>query len=160
MIVLVGFMGSGKSTVGRLLAVRLGVPFLDSDEALEARQGRSIAQVFAADGEAAFRRLERETIASLLSGPESVLAVGGGAVQDESTRSVLVSHTVVYLAAPLETLRERLGDDASRPMLRRAGVDELYARRLPLYEEVADVVVESSGSPGQVAERVLRAISP
>ena len=159
MIVLVGFMGAGKTTVGRLLAARLGVPFLDSDEVLEARAGRSIAAVFATDGEAAFRRLERQTIASLLDGPEAVLAVGGGALQDGSTRQVLSAHTVVYLAASLEVLRARVGDDPSRPMLARAGVDELYARRLPLYEQVADVVVESAGSPEQVVETVLRALS-
>ena len=160
MIVLVGFMGSGKSTVGRLLAARLGVPFHDSDEVLEAREGRSIAEVFATDGEAAFRRRERETIAALLDGPEAVLALGGGAVQDESTRAVLTAHTVVYLAASLDALRARVGDDPSRPMLQRAGVEGLYARRLPLYEQVADVVVDSSGSPAQVVDTVLRALSP
>ena len=160
MIVLVGFMGAGKSTVGRLLAERLGIPLVDTDDVIEAREGRAISEVFAADGEATFRRIERETIASLLEGPEAVLALGGGAVHDAATRSLLCDHTVVYLAAGLRELRARIGDDPTRPMLRRGGLADLYARRLPLYEEVADVVVDSSGSPEQVAEQVLRALSP
>lgn len=157
MIVLVGFMGAGKTSVGRLLAARLDVPFRDSDEVVEAREGRAVREIFAVDGEAEFRRLEREAIASLLDGPDAVVALGGGAVEDGSTRTALSRHTVVYLRAGLDDLKARVGEDPSRPMLRRGGVEELYRRRLPHYERVADAVVDAcAGPPEEVAEAVVR----
>lgn len=159
MIVLIGFMGAGKTTVGRGLAARLEVPFLDSDEVLEAREGRSIAEVFATDGEATFRRLEREMIASLLDGPETVLAVGGGAVEDAATRSLLRNHTVVHLEASLDDVAARIGDDESRPVLAMPGIAERYRGRLPLYADVADVVVPTANRrPEEVVADVLAAL--
>ena len=93
MIVLVGFMGAGKTTVGRLLAAKLGVPFTDSDHVIEARAGRPIPQIFAADGEPAFRQLEHEVIADLLNGEDMVLALGGGAATHPGTRAALAAAT-------------------------------------------------------------------
>ena len=89
MIVLVGFMGAGKTTVGHLLSARLGVPFVDSDLVIEQRSGRPVRQIFAEDGEPAFRALEHEVIAGLLDGPDAVLAVGGGAAEHPGTRALL-----------------------------------------------------------------------
>ena len=89
MIVLVGFMGAGKTTVGHLLSERLGLPFVDSDLVIEQRSGRSVRQIFAEDGEPAFRELERQVIADLIDGPEAVLALGGGAAEHPETRALL-----------------------------------------------------------------------
>lgn len=156
MIVLVGFMGAGKSTVGRLLAARLGIPFLDSDQVIEYREGRAIAEMFAVDGEAAFRATERDVIASLLRGTHAVLALGGGAIEDAATRLRLREHIVVYLEASLDDVAARVGGDASRPVLAAPGVSARYRDRLPLYEDVADVVVPTAKhSPEEVVAELL-----
>lgn len=145
MIVLVGFMGAGKSSVGRLLAQRLGLPFVDSDDAVEQRTGRAIRDVFATDGEAAFRALERETIADLLGGPDVVLALGGGAVEDAATREALRGHDVVYLEVDLEEALQRVGGDAERPVLRDPQLAARYRTRVPDYAGVATLVVPTTG---------------
>ena len=146
MIVLVGFMGAGKTTVGQLLATRLGLPFTDADTAIEERTGTPVPQIFAERGEPAFRALEHETIASLLAGPRLVLALGGGAVEHEQTRQVLkaAEHTV-YLHVPYEVALARIGDDDGRPMLLRSDLTEIYRRRLDVYEQVATVTVPTEG---------------
>jgi shikimate kinase len=96
-VVLVGFMGAGKTTVRRIIAERLGQPFVDSDVLIEQRLGREIRDVFATEGEAYFRELEHATVADLVRGPEAVVALGGGAVEDLRTRAVLRNARVVYL---------------------------------------------------------------
>jgi shikimate kinase len=99
-IVLIGFMGAGKTTVGQLLSGQLGLLFLDADAVIEERAGCPVPQIFAERGEPAFRELEHETIAGLLAGPRTVLALGGGAVEDARTRRLLVGAHVVYLHVP------------------------------------------------------------
>lgn len=158
MIVLVGFMGAGKTTVGQLLAARLGLPFADADAMLEARTGTSVQQIFATHGEPAFRALEHETIASLLAGPRLVLALGGGATGHEQTRRVLktAEHTV-YLHVPYQAALDRVGSDDGRPMLRRPGLAEIYRDRLAVYEEVATLTVSTEGRrPEQVCAQIVQ----
>ena len=152
MIVLVGFMGAGKTTVGRLLSRRLGLPFADADAVICERTGTPVQQIFAEQGEPAFRALEQQTIAALLTGPRLVLALGGGAAEHEQTRRVLktAEHTV-YLHVPYEAALDRVGGDDGRPMLRRPGLADVYRRRLAAYEEVATLTVSTEGrSPQQV----------
>src|SRR3984957_1394832 len=115
MIVLVGFMGAGKTTVGRLLAANLGVPFTDSDHVIEDRAGKPIRQIFADDGEAAFRALEHEVIADLLAGPDIVLAVGGGAVEHALTRKLLAEAPVAFLRVGYTEAYRRVGGDGGPP---------------------------------------------
>jgi len=147
-IVLVGLPGSGKSTVGRQLARRLGLAFLDSDHVIEERLGCSIRTCFELQGEQAFRDLEEATLAELVQRPDVVLSTGGGAVLREANRRVLRRHAwVVYLKASPEGLFRRLRHDTTRPLLQ---VDdplhklrELHAVRDPLYREVAHHVLET-----------------
>jgi shikimate kinase len=147
-IVLVGFMGAGKTTVGQLLAARLGLPFTDTDTEIEERAGVPVSLIFAERGEASFRALEHETIASLLTGPGRVLALGGGAVEHEQTRRLLkVAEHTVYLQVPYEAALDRVGGDGGRPMLRRANLPEIYRHRLAAYDEVATLTVSTEGRP-------------
>ncbi len=141
MIVLVGFMGAGKTTAGRLLAESLGVPFVDVDEAIVAVQGRSVADIFAADGEAGFRRIEADRIAELLGGEEAVVALGGGALGTPAVREAVTGHRVVLLDVPLAEALARVGGDQERPMLARPDLAEVYAGRQRDYRDAASVVV-------------------
>jgi shikimate kinase len=145
MIVLVGFMGAGKTTIGNLLAARLELPFADSDEVIERRAGRAISQIFADDGEPGFRALEHQVIAELLDGPALVLALGGGAAQHPQTQAKLTSAQVVYLEVSYEQALQRVGGDTGRPMLARADLPALYQRRLPVYAGVATLTVATDG---------------
>ena len=144
MIVLVGFMGAGKTTVGRLLAARLGIPFIDSDHVIAARAGKPIPQIFADDGEPAFRRLEHEVIAELLHGEDIVLALGGGAATHERTRALLAAATVpvVYLRVSYAVAMNRVGGDRGRPMLARPDVAQLHQDRDPLYAQAATQTID------------------
>ena len=149
MIVLVGFMGAGKSTVGPLLAAALGLPFADLDQVIEEQQGRSVRDIFAAGGEAAFRAVEREALASFLAGPDAVLALGGGAVQDPASQRLLRPVSVVYLEVGYDEALRRVGGDAGRPMLARADLADVYRRRLAGYEAVATLTVATGGRPAE-----------
>ena len=159
MIVLVGFMGAGKSTVGSLLADRLGLPFTDSDQVIERRAGRPVRQIFAEDGEPAFRALEHQVIAEILDGPARVLALGGGAVEHPGTRDKLASAQVVYLHVSYEQALQRVGGDGapeSRPLLARPDLAVLYQRRLGVYAGVATLTVPTDGRrPEAVTEDIL-----
>jgi shikimate kinase len=144
-IVLVGFMGAGKTTVGHLLSERLGIPFTDSDQVIEQRSGRSVPQIFAEDGEPAFRILEHQVIAGLLDGPALVLALGGGAIEHRGTRDRLARAQVVYLQVGYEQAMQRVGGDQGRPLLARPDLAATYQRRLPLYAGLATLTVSTDG---------------
>ena len=160
MIVLVGFMGAGKSTVGRALAERLGLPFLDSDRVIERAAGRSVAEIFAAEGEPTFRARERAIIADLLQGEDAVLALGGGAVEDPATRGVLGEVPVVFLEAELAAALARTGADPRRPMLLRPDLPQLFARRQAGYREVATIIVPTRDRTiRQVVDAVLAGLA-
>src|SRR5260370_22385708 len=159
-VVLVGFMGAGKTTVGHILAERLGQPFVDSDVLIEKRLGREIRDIFATEGEPYFRQLEHVTVAELVRGPEAVVALGGGAVEDLGTRAVLRHARVVYLRVGYDEAMARIKSDELRPMLHRPDLDEVYQRRLPAYEDLAFVTIDTDGRrPDAVATEVLAALS-
>jgi len=159
-IVLVGFMGAGKSTIGRLLAAKLGLPFVDTDPVIEQRAGRTIKEIFATDGEPAFRALEHEVIAGLLHGPEIVLALGGGAPEHPGTRQDLKQAQVVYLHVSYEGAVGRIGADADRPLLAQPGLLARYQRRLAIYTAVATLVVRTDGrDPDSIAQDILASLT-
>jgi shikimate kinase len=158
-IVLLGFMGAGKSTVGPLLAVRLGWTFYDADSVIEERAGLSVPEVFRLHGEAAFREMEAETIADLLKLEQSVIALGGGAVEHPPTRALFSSQAgtyTVFLDAQLETMIDRCNlSTGVRPLLQNLdALPERYHRRLPLYQEATITVSTEGLSPDAVADAV------
>jgi shikimate kinase / 3-dehydroquinate synthase len=144
-IVLIGFMGAGKTTVGRLLADELGLPFLDSDLVIEQRTGRQVREIFAENGEPAFRILEHQVIADLLDGPDAVLALGGGAPEHPGTQLRLKQADVVYLQVGYQQAMQRVAGDEYRPLLARPGLDDLYQRRLDVYGAVASLIIPTDG---------------
>jgi shikimate kinase len=159
-VVLVGFMGAGKTTVGRILAERLGLPFVDSDVLIECRLGRSIKDVFATEGEGFFRELEHRTVAELLGGQDAVLAVGGGALGDRRTREVLRHARVVHLQVGYAEALDRVRNDGLRPMLQRPDLESIYRSRLPVYDEVSTIRVTTHGRrPDDVATEVLEQLA-
>lgn len=163
-IVLVGLMGAGKTSVGRRLAVLLGMPFVDADKEIEKAAGCAIPEIFAAHGEAAFRDGERRVIARLLKDPPHVLAAGGGAFMDPETRARIRDDALsVWLRADIDLLLERVGGRRGRPLLdtgdRRAILAALIEERYPVYAE-ADIIVDCGReSPAATAARVRDAVS-
>lgn len=163
-LVLVGMMGAGKSAVGRRLAARLGLPFVDADAEIEAAAGCSIADIFEVHGEPAFREGERKVIARLLDGPPRVIATGGGAFMSEETRALIAAKAIsIWLRADLETLVARVARRSHRPLLRdgdpRRILSALSAERDPVYA-LADVIVESDDAPlATMVNRVLAAVA-
>ncbi|MFD9637102.1 shikimate kinase [Streptomyces violascens] len=159
LVVLVGPMGSGKSTVGALLAERLGVPYRDTDADIVAAEGRAVSDIFVEDGEPHFRALERAAVRAGLAEHTGVLALGGGAVLDEGTRVLLTPHPVVYLSMDVEEAVRRVGLNTARPLLAvnpRRQWRELMEARRHLYTEVARAVVVTDGrTPEEVAQAVL-----
>ncbi|MFD3557762.1 shikimate kinase [Streptomyces goshikiensis] len=162
LIVLVGPMGSGKSTVGELLAERLGVPYRDTDADIVAATGREISDLFIDEGEPHFRELERRAVASAVAEHTGVLSLGGGAVLDGGTRELLAGLPVAYLSMDVEEAVRRVGLGAARPLLAvnpRRQWRELMEARRHLYTEVARVVVTTDDrTPEEVAQAVLDAL--
>ncbi len=162
-IVLVGLMGAGKSTVGRKLASRLDLPFTDTDLEIEAAYGCAIEDIFAREGEAAFRAAERQVMARLLDGPAQVLATGGGAFMDPETRARVRARGIsIWLRADLDVLLRRCLRRNNRPLLKtadpRAVMERLIAERYPVYAGT-DIVIESNEqSQDQVVERIMAAL--
>jgi 3-dehydroquinate synthase len=147
-IFLVGLMGAGKTTIGRLLARRLNMAFIDSDHEIEARTGASIPWIFEIEGEASFRRREADVIRELTAQSGIVLATGGGAVLDPASRALLAERgTVVYLRASVNSILQRTAHDRNRPLLQTADprkkLEDLTAQREPLYREIADLVIDT-----------------
>lgn len=162
LVVLVGPMGVGKSTVGQLLAERLGVAYRDTDDDIVAEQGREIAEIFVDEGEPAFRAIEKRAVHTALAGHDGVLALGGGAILDADTRALLVGQRVVYLSMDVEEAVKRTGLNAARPLLAvnpRKQWRELMEARRSLYEEVATAVVATDGrTPEEVTRAALDAL--
>jgi shikimate kinase len=157
-VALVGMMGAGKTSIGRRLSARLDVPFADADHEIESAAGMAIAEIFAKYGEPEFRRLERSVIARLLHDPPQVLASGGGAYMDESTRTAMRQHAfTIWLKAPVEILlgrvRKRQDHEQTRPLLAnddmRGTLEKLLLVREPVYA-TADMVLESADEPHAV----------
>lgn len=161
-IVLTGFMGSGKSTVGPLIAQLLGWAFVDVDDAIEAEAGCTIPELFNQYGEAAFRQREHAAIARLVCADSLVLALGGGAIEDPATRSLLLTAPgtlLVHLQVDLETALVRCqGTEDLRPVLAdRANLAARYARRLPLYQTAHVSIAVDALTPDRVADAVIQA---
>lgn len=165
-IILVGFMGCGKTTVGRELARRTGAPALDADAVVEAREGRTIAQMFEKDGEPYFRELERRVLAELCKeGGPGILCTGGGAVLDErNVETMRAAGTIVWLRATPESIARRIADDRSRPLLKGGATPASIAARLeprlPLYERAADFTVDTDGKGiGELCDEIEKALA-
>lgn len=161
-VVLVGAPGAGKSTVGAVLAQRLGVELLDTDAAVEQAAGMSVSDVFVTQGEAAFRALERTAVADALAHHDGVVALGGGAVVDPGTRALLASAPTVWLRVGLTAALSRVGMTQARPLLLgnvRGRLLALLEERAPFYAEVATVTVDTDDrTPEDVAADVLAAL--
>ncbi|MER6051076.1 shikimate kinase [Streptomyces sp. NPDC001793] len=161
-VVLVGPPGAGKSTVGALLAARLGVGYRDTDADIVVTAGKPIAEIFIEDGEGHFRELERAAVRTALDGHRGVLSLGGGAVMDDGTRKLLTGLPVVFLDVELADAVKRVGLDAPRPLLAvnpRKQWRELMERRRPLYTEVARAVIATGGrTPEDIADAIVDAL--
>jgi shikimate kinase len=151
-------MGAGKTTVGRLVAEALGEEFLDTDDVVERAAGRAVSEIFIDEGEALFRELERRAVAESLASHRGVLALGGGAVMDSTTRELLDGHRVVFLRVGLTDAAQRVGLGVSRPLLIgnvRGRIKQLLDERTPVYESVAELAIDTDGlSAAEVAQRV------
>ncbi|MFM2344434.1 MAG: hypothetical protein RLZZ210_1045 [Pseudomonadota bacterium] len=150
-IILIGMMGSGKTTIGRAVAQRINYPFFDSDHVIEERCGTSIATIFSLEGEIGFRKRETEVIHSLCSQANIVLATGGGAVLDEKNRKALQSSgIIIYLKASIDALWQRTSQDKTRPLLEnknpRQILENIYQDRDPIYTSMANYTVDTSKS--------------
>jgi shikimate kinase len=159
-VVLVGLMGVGKSTIGRRLAKRLGLDFVDSDEAIEDAAGAPAGEVFERYGEASFRDGERRLVARLVEGAVRIIATGGGAFVDPATRRLLNERAItVWLNAPVEVLAERTARRDTRPLLKgpdaAAVLARLAAERSPAYAEAHIHVTSSNGAHGDVVETIV-----
>jgi shikimate kinase len=162
LVVLVGPPGAGKSTVGRLIAERRGVGFRDTDHDVETAAGETITDIFVAKGEPVFRELERAAVRTAISEHDGVLALGGGAVLDATTRELLTGQHVVFLDVGLADAAARVGLNRDRPLLLgnpRAQLRTMLEERRPLYVEVATTTVVTAGrTPDEIADAVEAAL--
>ncbi len=159
-IVLCGFMGCGKSTVGGLLAKKMGMSFIDLDTYIEKKENKTVSQIFADSGEAYFRQLEREVSKELAEKKGLIIATGGGTLTfEENVQALKRTGRIVLLDLPVEAIAIRLKNDTTRPLLNRPDKDEamreLYNKRLPLYRSAASVVVDATLSPMQVCVQIM-----
>lgn len=158
--VLVGPMGSGKTTVGRILGADLGLPVRDTDHDVEATAGKPVQDIFIDEGEAHFRALEKAAVAAALAEHDGVLSLGGGAVLDPDTRALLAGHTVVFLRVGFDAAMRRVGSGEGRPLLlgnARSRVKALLEERTPIYESVATAIVDTDDrTPREVAALIER----
>lgn len=156
--VLIGFMGSGKTTVGQQLARVLGVDWVDSDGEIERRSGRTIQEIFSQDGEPAFRALEEDVVADLLATERGVVSLGGGAVLSESTRRRLAGHNVIYLHVTAAQGFARVSG-SMRPLLQAPDPAQVYAdllvERDPVYRDIATIVVDAQLHQRLVADEII-----
>ncbi|WP_164919101.1 MULTISPECIES: shikimate kinase [Acutalibacteraceae] len=164
-IVLCGFMGSGKTTIGGLLAGRTGRTFIDMDQWIEQREGCTVPEIFARYGESRFRRLEREASRELSLRTGIIIATGGGTIINPDNAWELRSGgTIIMLDASLHSVRTRLQGDLTRPLLRKKdggrAMEQLYQERLPVYRGRSELIVPADGSPEQTADLVLKALQP
>jgi shikimate kinase len=168
-IFLIGYRGTGKSTVARELAARLGYDSMDADEEIERRAGKSIAEIFANDGEPAFRQLESDVVADLCNLRHTVVALGGGAVMSETNRTaVRLAGTVIWLVASVETLADRLAADEAtlsrRPNLTASGglseIETVLAMREPIYRACATFEVDTEGkTPAAIVDEIVQRLT-
>jgi len=162
-LVLIGYRGSGKTTVGGLLAERLGWPMADTDKMIEHHSGCTIKEIFAAGGEAAFRDLEREAVRNACQADQSVISLGGGAIlSEENLREASRRGRIVYLQASARVLWQRIQNDprtsANRPRLTTGGYQEvvdLLDRRDPTYRDAADLIVDAMREPADIVETIV-----
>ncbi len=154
-LILIGYRGSGKSTVARVLSLRLGWQWIDADVEIELQAGKSIAAIFADDGERAFRDLETRVVADLARRRGTVIALGGGAILREQNRAALAGNTIVWLRAKPDTIADRIAADPAtaerRPKLTADGgrheIESLLAVREPIYRQLAHQIVDTDGKP-------------
>jgi shikimate kinase len=168
-VVLIGYRGTGKTTVAQQLALRLGWDWVDADVEIELQAGKSIVAIFADDGEQAFRDLESQVLATTIGRERIVLAAGGGIVlRDENRRLLRTAGKVVWLTADVATILARVAGDQTtagrRPQLTTAGgeaeVRQLLARRTPLYRELADLEIDTDGrTPAEIVEEIIKVMS-
>jgi shikimate kinase len=161
--ILIGPPGAGKSTVGALLAERLGVGFTDTDAVVESAAGKEVSEIFIEDGEPRFRALERAAVARALAGGDGVVAVGGGAVLDQQTQAGLAGHTVIYLQTGFAEAARRVGFNQARPLLignPRATLKILLDQRIPVYERLATITVGTDDrEPSDIADDIAGRLS-
>ena len=162
-IILCGFMGCGKSTVGALLAKKTGMPFVDLDVYIEKKEKKTISRIFADKGEEYFRELERQAVRELSEKSGMVIAAGGGTLTFRGNVDAFrETGRIILLDLPVEAISERLKDDTKRPLLNRPDKEkamrELYDKRLPLYRSAADIVVNADDSPLTVCGHIMEEI--
>ena len=160
-IVLCGFMGSGKSTIGNLLSKKMGMAFIDLDAYIEKKENKSVSQIFEESGEEYFRQLERDAVKELAYKKSIILATGGGTLTFQQNVDTLknANNKIILLDLPVEVISKRLQGDTKRPLLNRPDKEkvmrELYEKRLPLYRSAADIVVNAANSPLQVCIEII-----
>jgi len=160
-IVLCGFMGAGKTTVGKRLSVLAGVPFYDIDDLVEREAGLSVSDIFKSQGEVRFRALEQDAVRQTAVKDGVVIAVGGGTLCDpENVRLLKKNGVIVLLAVTFHEVLERLSGDLSRPLLAAGSeaVERLYHERIPVYESAADIIINAEGTDRETANTIFRRV--